>query len=278
MSGRRISLVPEMKQPLLRSPIGIPLVFLTVMCGTLGWLVWSPYGMVLGVLPPAVVFGFAAIELRGTTLPKLPPAKTAVASPSPPLALGGRVDLVSDLYEAGVLTDDESNRLALSKEFASDWRRQMMAMDGRDHDQTALAELLGVDDSRVEMGWDKDGLFARLDSDAIGRWMSRAAFVADLTAVVTFRRHYPDWWQLTTADRNRVLGALRLSLHTCPTCDGAVEIDTERVDEDADRRKRHVTAACRGCNAELFDAVVEEEQADVSSTDTEAGTPPRSTR
>ncbi|WP_191965485.1 MULTISPECIES: hypothetical protein [Haloferax] len=264
-----------MQQPLLERSISVPLIFLTFVCGTLGWLVWTPYGVVLGVLPPAVVFGFAVVELRGRSLPQLPPPRQP--GPSPPLALDGRVDLVSALYTAGIFTEDESNRLALSNEFDSDWRGRMVAMEGRDRDEDVLAKLLGVDDARIEMGWDEHGLFARLDDNDIGRWMSRAAFVADLTAVMVFRRYYPDWWQLTTADRNRVLGALRLSLHTCPTCDGSVGIDTERVDEGEDGKK-HVMATCRGCNAGIFDAVVDEERAAASNTDTETGTHPRSTR
>jgi hypothetical protein len=275
MSGRRISLDLEMYQPPLGSPIVFPLIFLTFTCGTLGWLVWAPYGVVFGILPPALVFGFAATELKTATPPKLPPAKQSSS-----LALDGRTDLISDLYAAGVLTDGEGGKVALSEQFAGDWRTQMVEMDGRERDQDVLTELLSVDESRVEMGWDEKGLFARLDGEDIGRWTSRAAFVADLTAVKTFRRHYPDWWQLSTPDRNRVLGALRLSLKTCPTCDGAVVVDTERLD-DGDtnsQQKRHVTATCTACTAELFDAVVDRETPEVSSSDTEAGTEPRSTR
>lgn len=271
MTGQRISLDLETNQPLLGSPIALPLLFLTVVCGTLGWLVWTPYGVVFGVLPPAVVFGFALAELRGTSLPTLPPA------PPSSVSLDGDVDLVSDLNAAGVFTEGDSDSLALSDQFASEWRRRMVEMRGREYDQSALAGLLGVDHTRVEMGWDEQGLFAKLDGGNIGRWMSRAAFVADLTAVMTFRRHYPEWWRLSTADRNRVLGALRLSLRRCPTCDGTVEVDTERV-SDEETTKRHVTVTCLACNAELFDAVVDETTPNVSSAGTEAGKHPRSTR
>ena len=272
MTGRRISLDLEVHQPLFGSPIALPLLFLTVVCGTLGWLVWAPYGVIFGVLPPAVVFGFALVEIRGANLPKLPPAPQSSS-----VALDGGVDLVSDLNDAGVFTVGESDSLTLSKQFAAEWRRRMVEMRGREYDQTALADLLGVDHARVEMGWDEQGLYAHLDGGNIGRWMSRAAFVADLTAVMAFRRHYPEWWKLSTADRNRVLGALRLSLHQCPTCDGSVEVDTERVTGD-ETNKRHVTVTCLACNAELFDAVVDEATPTVSSTDTEAGAPSHNTR
>ncbi|KAB1196045.1 MULTISPECIES: hypothetical protein [Haloferax] len=273
MSGRRLSLGLEIHQPLLGSPIALPLLFLTVVCGTLGWLVWSPYGVAFGVLPPAVVFGFAVLEFRRSRLPKLPAAES-----SPPLALDGEVDLVSDLHAAGIFTEGTSGDLALSSRFSNDWQRRMAGMDGREHDRNALADLLGVERARVEMGWDERGLFAQLDGGNIGRWTSRAAFVADLTAVMTFRRHYPEWWELSTADRNRVLGALRLSLHRCPTCEGSVDVDTERVSDAGTTKKRHVTVTCLACDAELFDAVVDETTPTVSSTDTEAGTPPHNTR
>lgn len=268
MSGSRLSPDLALDKPWFQSPIALPLLFLTIVCGTLGWLVWTPYGAILGVLPPAVVFGFTAAELRQSRLPELPPA---------PLAPHGEVDLVSDLYAAGVFTNDDSDSLALSDRFSSDWRRRMVEMGGREDDERALAELLGVDPARVELDWDEQGLFARLDGGNIGRWTSRAAFVADLTAVMTFRRHYPEWWRLSTADRNRVLGALRLSLRRCPTCDGTVEVDTERV-TGTETKKRHVTVTCLACDAELFDAVVDETTPTVASTDTEAGTPRRSTR
>ncbi|WP_416841245.1 hypothetical protein [Haloferax sp. DFSO52] len=262
-----------MHKPLLGSPIALPLLFLTIVCGTLGWLVWTPYGLVFGVLPPAIVFGFTVVELRKAGVPKLPPA----SSPTP-LALDGQVDLVSNLHEAGVFTEEASDSLRLSNGFARDWRQHMAEMDGREYDQNALADLLGVEHARVEMDWDEDGLFALLDGANIGRWMSRAAFVADVTAVMTFRRHYPAWWKLSTADRNRVLGALRLSLRRCPTCEGAVEVDTERTSDSDTANKRHVTVTCVACDAELFDAVVDETTPNVTSTDTEAGTPPHSTR
>ncbi|WP_411963681.1 hypothetical protein [Haloferax sp. YSMS24] len=271
MTGQRISLDLGTNQPLLGNPIALPLLFLTFVCGALGWLVWTPYGVVFGVLPPAVVFGFAVAELRETSLPKLPPA------PPSSISVEGDVDLVADLNAAGVFAHGESDSLALSKQFAAEWRRRMVEMRGREYDQSALAGLLGVDHTRVEMGWDEQGLFAKLDGGNIGRWMSRAAFVADLTAVMAFRRHYPEWWRLSTADRNRVLGALRLSLRRCPTCDGAIEVDTERV-SDEEKSKRHVTVTCLACNSELFDAVVDEATPTVSSSDTEAGKQPRSTR
>ncbi|ELK53383.1 hypothetical protein D320_12505, partial [Haloferax sp. BAB-2207] len=61
-----------------------PLLLLTFVCGTLGWLVWVPYGAFLGVLPPVVVFGFAFLELSSASPspPQLPSPR-----PSPPLSL-----------------------------------------------------------------------------------------------------------------------------------------------------------------------------------------------
>ncbi len=276
MSGHRLLPDSAVRQPRLRSPLVFPLLLLTFVCGTLGWLVWVPYGVFLGVLPPLVVFGFAFVELSSASPspPMLPSAR-----PSPPLSLDGRVDLAAALHGAGVFATDADDNLSLSPRFAEDWRARMLETDGRDHDREALAALLGVDPDRIEMGWNERGLFARLDRGTVGQWTSRAAFVADLTAVATFRRYYPEWWRLPTADRNRVLGALRLCLRTCPTCDGAVAVESKRVARpDSERTKRRVSATCQGCDSDLFDGVVEQSAGVPSGSDEGAGVHPQNTR
>jgi len=274
MSGHRFLPDSGVRQPRLRSPLVFPLLLLTFVCGTLGWLVWVPYGAFLGALPPVVVFGFALVELSSPSPPQLPSAR-----PSPPLSLDGRVDLAAALHGAGVLAPDADGTLSLSPQFAEEWRARVLDTAGRDHDCEALAALLGVDSDRIEMGWDERGLFARLDRGTVGRWASRAAFVADLTAVATFRRYYPGWWRLSTADRNRVLGALRLCLRTCPTCDGAVTVETKRVAApESDGTKRRVSATCRGCDASLFDGVVEQSADEPTSTEEGADVHPQNTR
>ncbi len=276
MSGHRFLPDSGVRQPRLRSPLVFPLFLLTLVCGTLGWLVWVPYGVFLGVLPPVVVFGFALAELSS---PPPSPPRLPSARPSPPLSLDGRVDLAAALHGAGVFSADADGALSLSPQFADEWRARVLDTEGRDHDREALAGLLGVDPDRIELGWDERGLFARLDRGTVGRWASRAAFVADLTAVATFRRYYPEWWRLSTADRNRVLGALRLCLRTCPTCDGAVSVETKRV-AGAERggTKRRVSATCRGCDASLFDGVVEQSAGEQSGSEEGAGVHPQNTR
>ncbi|ELZ93007.1 hypothetical protein C440_11926 [Haloferax mucosum ATCC BAA-1512] len=272
MSGRRLFADLTVRQPLLGNPVTVPLLVLTVICGTLGWLVWNPYGVFFGVLPPTVVFSFAFVERSPTTqTPGLPSAR-----PSPPVTLDGRIDLAAALYSAGVFDADAEDQLALSSQFGDDWRDRMVEVDGRDEDTEALAALLDVEPSRVEMGWDEQGLFAELDTGTIGRWSSRAAFVADLTAVRTFRRYYPEWWKLSTADRNRVLGALRLSLRTCPTCDGTVAVEAETVPACGSAQQR-VSARCRGCNAELFDGIVDRSESTTPDADSDTGVQPHST-
>ncbi|WP_396612383.1 hypothetical protein ACH9L7_03645 [Haloferax sp. S1W] len=263
MSGRQDSVGLVALQPPLRAVDLVPLVVLAFLCGVLGWVVWEPLGVFLGILPPAVVFGFAYYDSRRTVPPGLPEPK-----PTPPLALDGRVDLTTSLRAAGVFTAESSETASLSERFRSEWRTHIVEMGPRDHDVDALADLLGVSASRVELDWDEHGLVARLDGGDIGRWVSRAAFVADLTAVTTFRRQYPAWWRLSTSDRNRVLGALRLSLRACPTCDGRVEVEKVRTDDE----KYRVTAACRGCDAELFDATVSGSTHDESATEPSRGT------
>ncbi|WP_049907688.1 hypothetical protein [Haloferax elongans] len=262
MSGRQHSVELDVLQPPLRAAELIPLVVLAFLCGVLGWLVWEPLGVFLGVLPPAVVFGFAYQDSRKSAPPGLPAPDSTT-----PLALDGRVDLTASLRAANVFSAESSETPSLSEQFRSKWRTNMVEMDDREHDVDALADLLGVSHSRVELVWDERGLVARLDDGEIGRWTSRAAFVADLTAVTTFRRQYPAWWRLSTPDRNRVLGALRLSLQQCPTCDGDVFVEKVRTNGTTYR----VTATCRGCDAELFDAEMSGSDSGVSETEPNRG-------
>ncbi|WP_410767217.1 hypothetical protein [Haloferax sp. DFSO60] len=280
MSRRGVSLRFNTFEPLLTASGAVPIAFLTILCGILGFIVWSPYGVVLGALPPAVVFflSYNDQQLQNFPLPELPSAR-----PTAPLSLDDRNDLVSALASANVLTIDPSGKMAVSNEFKTEWRGRMVDMDGRDKDAAALATLLGVHPARVELSWGTEKLVAKLDGGSVGQWSSRAAFVADLTAVATFRKQYPAWWRLSTGDRNRVLGALRLSLQRCPTCDGRIDVDTSLVEVEPDDHKlarpnkseQHVTATCLGCESLLFDSVISV-TGQASGTDAEAGTAPQS--
>ncbi|MFC7201917.1 hypothetical protein ACFQJC_00165 [Haloferax namakaokahaiae] len=280
MPRHGVSLGIHTFEPLLTASGAVPIAFLTILCGILGFIVWTPYGVVLGALPPAVVFflSYNDQQLQNLSLPELPSA-----CPTAPLSLDNRNDLVNALESADVLTTDSSGKMSVSSEFKSEWRGRMVDMGGRDQDSAALATLLGVHPARVELDWEADKLVATLDGGSVGQWSSRAAFVADLTAVATFRRQYPAWWRLSTADRNRVLGALRLSLQRCPTCDGRIDVTTSLVETDPtdeelarpDSSAQHVTATCLGCESHLFDSVISVTN-QPAGTDAEAGTAPQS--
>ncbi|MFC6824882.1 hypothetical protein [Halopelagius fulvigenes] len=143
-------------------------------------------------------------------------------------------------YEAAVRGHDAAELPRIARDFESEWRRRIVDMDGRDGDAAALASLLRVPEEDVELEWDPEGpaLVASVRGQRAGNWPSRAAFVADVTAVAEFRSAFPKWWSLSPAMRTRVLAALRLCLDWCPACDGSLSIDRRPSRTgDADRQR-----------------------------------------
>lgn len=159
------------------------------------------------------------------------------------------------LRRAGVLVGDENPRV--DPEFERAWRRRIVSMGDRSEDEAVLADLLSVPRRAVELRWETESgvLVATVHGARAGRWPSRAAFVADVTAVAEFRERYPEWWALPSSMRTRVLAALRLYLDWCPTCDGAVSVT--RVEGRAAPEVSVPAATCGACAARLFEAGLE---------------------
>jgi hypothetical protein len=170
-------------------------------------------------------------------------------------AAGDTESTESRLRVAGLLAGDDGPRL--SADFEREWRRRIVSMDGREADESALASLLCLPESDVDLSWQATGvLVASVDGRRAGKWPSRAAFVADVTAVSAFRDAFPEWWSLSATERTRALAVLRLCLDWCPSCDGPLRI--ERLDAVPDGDRPPVLAStCEACDARLFEAELE---------------------
>ncbi|MDZ5811354.1 hypothetical protein U4E84_08330 [Halorubrum sp. AD140] len=119
-------------------------------------------------------------------------------------------------------------------------------------DVVALAGLTGLDEDGLSLWWRGDAGFAHADGERVGRWESRAAFLADVAADRALMAHRDDWTSLPLASRSGVLGALRLFVERCPTCEGPVRLE-ERVVESCCSSYEVVAGRCTACNARLFE-------------------------
>jgi hypothetical protein len=167
-------------------------------------------------------------------------------------------DVETHLRRAGVLVDEGENRVpSVAPAFERSWRRRIVSVGDRSEDEAVLADLLSAPRRAVELDWvAEDGaLVATVRGARAGCWPSRAAFVADVTAVEEFRDRYPEWWALSPTMRTRALAALRLCLDWCPTCDGSIRI--AHVDGHTPDADSVLAATCEGCAAHLFEAELE---------------------
>ncbi|EMA63256.1 hypothetical protein [Halorubrum kocurii] len=226
------------------------------------------------------VVALAAIWLRGYLVPGTPELTKRYLperalrlfgkgrDPGPPAA----IDAESYLLSAGVLVETpDGSDLAFAPWFESAWRTHLAALrdaaveaaapvaaspDGTrpaaPADVDALAELTGIDEDGLSLRWRGDAGFAHAGDDRIGHWESRSAFLADVAADSALTTHLDDWASLPLASRSGVLGALRLFVERCPTCEGAVQLE-ERVVESCCSSYEVVAGRCTACNARLFE-------------------------
>ena len=163
------------------------------------------------------------------------------------------IDAESVLREAGAIVDDEATGdVVVAADFETAWYERMARMDGGETDRDELAALLDVEADRIAISWHGDAFVAYLDSEWVGQWESRAAFVADIAASEVLSTRYDDWEYLPMAYRSQILGGLRLCIERCPACEGHVDID-QHVVSSCCRSYDVVAATCNDCNARLFE-------------------------
>jgi hypothetical protein len=240
------------------------------------------------VVPPIGVAAFLGalltIYLRGYLVPGTP-AFTRRYFPDWLLAVFDKadpiptsVDVEETLVAAGVLHDEAAD-LVLDPRFATAWAERMDDIDaGRNGlndtdagrlDAVELAALTDLDPDALDVQRYGEAVVASLDAERIGRWESRAAFVADAAAARELDDWVPRWRSIPLAARSELLGALRLFLERCPACDAALTLDHEVV-RSCCRERDVIAVSCSGCGSRLleanFDVSVLEAETDVDAT------------
>ena len=254
----------------------VPCTITNVAIAAVGSLALAVVALPLGV----VAFGVAllTIYLQGYLVPGTP-TFTRRYFPDWLLAVFDKaessptdVDVEETLVAAGVL-DDGVDDLHLAPRFATAWAERMAAVDAdraegdaeADRlDAVELAAMTNLDPDLLDVQRYGDAVVATLDGERIGRWESRAAFVADVAAAHELDDWVPRWRSIPLAARSELLGALRLFLDRCPTCDATLTLDHEVV-RSCCRDRDVIALSCSGCGSRLLEA-----DFDVGALDREA--------
>ena len=244
-----------------------------------GWLVAVPGGFVVGGAIGGVVFAasVAAIALRGYLVPGTPeltkrylPDRVLAAFGKEPNRSPGRepaesIDVETVLWEADVLEERPHGDLGLTDAFANEWRRRIDAQREAGTERETLAEVVGVDPATVTFEEYGEGAFvAKQGGRRIGRWESRAAFLADAAGGDLLPEYYDGWTEAAPAVRGQLLAGLRLFIEQCPTCGGGVRFGQEVV-ESCCRSFPVVAVTCEDCDARLFEVDAPEEMREAAS-------------
>ncbi len=168
---------------------------------------------------------------------------------------GPEVDPEETLMAIGALEECQGGEeLCLTEAFRGTWYDEVRRLDAAEADRARLLELLDLDDAAVTYEEFEDGAFtARVDDRTVGRWESRAAFLADLGAANVLADRLDSWPELHVGARSRLLNGLRLFIDECPRCGGTPEFGTEEVESCC---STHDVAAveCAECDARLFES------------------------
>ncbi|MFB6069209.1 MAG: hypothetical protein ABEJ90_04700 [Halobacterium sp.] len=241
-------------------------------CTVVNLVVAVAAGAVVGLAAPAAgiaVFAgsVAVIYFRGYLVPGTP-TLTKRYLPESVLRLfdkqqdaaaavvdGEAFDVEDVLLDADVVTECQNGHdLCLTPWFERAWYERIESVRDADDDGVEdLFDSLDVDPDRVSVRDHGDAYVALVDDVRVGQWESRAAYVADLAAMAVLSEEYHVWSALGFDQRTQLLGALRLWLDRCPSCDGAVTLGEETV-ESCCRSIDVVAATCEGCGSRVFEA------------------------
>lgn len=237
----------------------------------LGAAIW---GLLLAALYSSGSFGSEILSVgRRHVLPRTPrtedrPIVTDGAGPDDPTSaisprsesdpterssVGADADETARrLLAAGVIEPcpDEED-LCLAPVFREQWWRRIGQCRDTETARTRLAaaievepRLLSFDDSGGE------GEFTvSYEGDAIARWSSRGAFLADLAADPTLGEWLKDWDELPDRTRTELLVRLRALLTECPACDRELEQNVNTVSTCCSGDLRRVSIACPTCGS-----------------------------
>lgn len=159
------------------------------------------------------------------------------------------------LVSAGALEEAPSGDLQLTPEFDEAWESSIAEVKAdEDANRAELVEVMGIDsEGEVELEAVNDAFRITIDGALVGILESQAAFYADLAAARLLETRIEDWYDLSVADRSRLLKGLRLFLETCPECGNEVVFETKEVESCCGS---HQVAAvdCDECGSRLFES------------------------
>lgn len=148
----------------------------------------------------------------------------------------------------GVLeASSDGDGLGLTDEFRTEWTRAVDEATG-----IGREELSDVLDTSGDVDLEEWGDVFRMyvDDQMVGKWRSRAAFVADVASKNVLSDRSERWDGLSVDERARVLDRLRTYAETCPGCGGTTEGSTETV-EGCCSTFEAFTVSCPDCGAQL---------------------------
>ena len=242
-------------------------------CTAVNLIIAATAATLLGIFIPMIGIAFfvaavAVIWLRGYLIPGTP-ALTKQYFPewilrwfgkAPPQSAPVDVDPAVYLQENQFVIEDESiDDLVLNPTIRDDWWTRVSDLRAEQSDKAALSQFTDLPASKITLGWETDAYVARIDDERIGSWESRSAFVADMAAHRVFASQTKGWDRLYVAQRAEIVGAFRLFIEQCPTCDGTVTIDQDVV-ESCCFRYDVVAGTCEECGDRLFELRVDLER------------------
>lgn len=204
------------------------------------------------------------IYLRGYLVPGTPQI-TATYVPERVLRLFGKGDSNTDaftttdatirpLLQAGVLTAARSDgRLRPTAGFRESWREGVAQSSST---PTEVADALGATDVTAK----GEASFV-VDGNRLVRWESKAALVADLATAGELRTRFDDWETMDDAERTDLLTTARAFLPACPSCDGPVAVERQRIDPCCRPPFTVVRSTCSECDTLLVETTVRDENA-----------------
>ncbi len=162
------------------------------------------------------------------------------------------IDVEVELVDAGVLEEKDHGDLGLTPTFAADFREQVERERDEDADREAVAAIVGIDAENLAFEEYGSAFVAHAEGQTVGRWESRAAFLADVAAGRVLPDYYDGWDDTGPAGRGQLLAGLRLFVERCPACDGQVRFGQEVV-ESCCRTVDVVAVTCEDCHSRLFE-------------------------
>ncbi|WP_276256488.1 hypothetical protein [Halomontanus rarus] len=166
------------------------------------------------------------------------------------------LDIETYLIEVGVIVDDPAESdVVLNLNFETMWEENVVDLQEATADRDALSRFTGVSPDDLVFQWYDTAFVAHLDDEWIGQWESRSAFIADMAASRTMGEWDPRWRSIPLAQRSEILGALRIFLERCPTCDGEVTFEQEVV-ESCCQRYNVIASTCSDCDDRLLETRV----------------------